>query len=148
MRFDVTYETAGKTLNLPVKRLGKLADKFFALSTKAEVNVFVVTPSRMKALNMKASGRRKETDVLSFPLHARRPFVKDADGRLRLGDIFICKAVAKKSAEEKGVAAEEEAVFLLVHGLLHLLGFDHAAKDQKEKMDRMSRKIILKLKSK
>jgi probable rRNA maturation factor len=84
---------------------------------KAEVAVTFLGPVRMRALNREHLGHDTTTDVISFGLPA-------PDGRL-LGDIYICRAVAAAQAKELGVPLREELVRLIVHGTLHVLGYDH-----------------------
>ena len=69
--------------------------------------------------------RKKDypTDVLSFPLNEKLP------GGFYIGDIFICHPIAVKQAEENGVSIEEELLTLMVHGILHLAGYDHEEDD-------------------
>ena len=84
---------------------------------KAEVAVTFLGPVRMRALNREHLRHDTATDVISFGLPA-------PDGRL-LGDIYICRAVAAAQAKELGVPLREELVRLVVHGTLHVLGYDH-----------------------
>lgn len=69
--------------------------------------------------------RKKDypTDVLSFPLNEKLP------GGFYIGDIFICHSIAVKQAEENDVSIEEELLTLMVHGILHLAGYDHEEDD-------------------
>ena len=81
----------------------------------------LVSDARMKALNRQFRGKDKITDVLSFP----------SDARGFLGDIVIASGVAKKQAKAAGHGPNTEIRVLALHGLLHLLGFDHEADDGK-----------------
>jgi len=69
--------------------------------------------------------RKKDypTDVLSFPLNEKLP------GGFYIGDIFICYAIAERQAEENEVSIEEELLTLMIHGILHLAGYDHEEDD-------------------
>jgi probable rRNA maturation factor len=81
--------------------------------------VFSVTfmgPGRMRALNRRAFGRDRATDVIAFEL----PLVAGTGG-----DLYLCPGVARSSAAALGVSPREELVRLLVHGTLHALGYDH-----------------------
>ncbi|MEI8347587.1 MAG: rRNA maturation RNase YbeY, partial [Pseudomonadota bacterium] len=87
--------------------------------------------SKIKSLNKKYRKIDKVTDVLSFPLHEDLyPYVgrsrKSFQPVLDLGDIFICREVAARQAENFGRSYQEEVIYLLIHSFLHLLGFDHA----------------------
>lgn len=79
----------------------------------------MVSPARMRRLNARFRGKDSVTDVLSFPA----PEVFRAGGWL--GELVICTGVMRRQAAELGHAPERELHVLVVHGLLHLLGFDH-----------------------
>ena len=83
----------------------------------ADVMVTFLGPTRMRALNREHLGHDRPTDVISFALPT-------PDGRL-VGDIYICRAVAAVQARSLGVPLREELVRLVVHGTLHVLGYDH-----------------------
>lgn len=84
---------------------------------RAALTVTFVGPARMRALNREWKGHDTPTDVLSFALPA-------PDGSL-VGDVYICPAVARRSAKELGISPREELTRLVVHGTLHVLGYDH-----------------------
>ena len=79
----------------------------------------------MRRLNRKHKHHDRTTDVLSFALAM-------PDGRLA-GDVYICRAVASVQAREAGVPLREELVRLVVHGVLHVLGYDHPEDDGRER---------------
>ena len=88
-----------------------------------ELSILFVTDDEIHKLNLKYRKKDKPTDVLSFPM------VKNESEliapRLQLGDIVISAETALRDAERKKISLEEELKFLLIHGFLHLLGFDH-----------------------
>jgi probable rRNA maturation factor len=90
-------------------------------SARGDVCVALVSDARMRALNRQFRGKDKVTDVLSFP----------AETRGFLGDIVIASDVAKKQAKAAGHSLNTEIRVLALHGLLHLLGYDHDADDGK-----------------
>lgn len=93
----------------------------------------------MKALNTRYRGVTKITDVLSFPQSGKGS--PDADGVL--GDIVICIPQALRQAREYGIAFHSELLRLLVHGVLHLAGYDHEINAlEKKKMERKEREIL------
>jgi probable rRNA maturation factor len=93
----------------------------------AAVGVAFVGEARMRALNRVHRGRDAVTDVLSFPIDGLDPL---PDGLPRqLGDVAICTRQAARQAATAGVEVGDELTGLLVHGLLHLVGFDHEADD-------------------
>ncbi len=89
-----------------------------------EVSVLFVNDAGMRRLNHLYRGIDRTTDVLSFPLISEKPPLHHAR-QLLLGDIVISLPQAKRQAEEYGTNLNQELARLLVHGLLHLLGYDH-----------------------
>jgi len=83
------------------------------------VTVAWVSAPQMKRLNADYRGVQKETDILSFPA----PPIHRGEGFL--GELVICERVLKRQAKERELTSEMELMILLVHGFLHLLGFDH-----------------------
>ncbi|HWA56653.1 MAG TPA: rRNA maturation RNase YbeY [Gemmatimonadales bacterium] len=83
----------------------------------AAITVTFLGPARMRRLNREWKGHDTPTDVLSFALPT-------PDGAL-VGDVYICPAVARANARTAGVGVREELVRLVVHGTLHVLGYDH-----------------------
>lgn len=82
----------------------------------------IIGPARMRALNRKYRRVDKPTDVLSFPLH--QPRIKGYTA-VSLGDIFVCPAVVRAKAQQFGKPVRAQMKWTLVHGLLHLAGYDH-----------------------
>jgi probable rRNA maturation factor len=95
--------------------------KIAPASARGELCVALVSDRRMRALNRQFRGKDAVTDVLSFP----------AESRGFLGDIVIADGVAKRQAREAGHKIQTEIRVLALHGLLHLLGYDHDADDGK-----------------
>lgn len=83
----------------------------------ASITVTFLGPIRMRRLNREWKGHDTPTDVISFALPS-------PDGTL-VGDVYICPSVARRSAKELGIPPREELVRLVVHGTLHVLGYDH-----------------------
>lgn len=117
-----------------------------------EVNLSInfVSEEKIKQLNKDFRNVDKVTDVLSFPNlnknvdQTLKEFgqEKDEDGILFLGDIVICKKVAYKQAKEYGHSKKREVCFLVLHGLLHLLGYDHIEKKDEELMMKTANSIL------
>lgn len=105
---------------------------------EAELSVVLVNDRTIQALNREHRGKDRPTDVLAFPL-GRSPG-KEAP-RL-LGDIVISLPTAARQAKSRKRPLLPEARFLLAHGLLHLLGYDHATKLQKQRMDSATRRLV------
>jgi probable rRNA maturation factor len=112
-----------------VRGLGPWLVKIAPASARGEVCVALVSDARMKALNRQFRGKDQVTDVLSFP-SAHSTSLR-ARARGFLGDIVIAAGVAKKQAKAAGHGLNIEIRVLTLHGLLHLLGYDHDADDGK-----------------
>lgn len=127
-------------------RLLKLAT--FALAAlrihpEAELSVLLVDEDTMSAYHQKFMGEPGPTDVLSFPMDELRSPDPDEEPVLGvLGDIVLCPSVTAAQAAASGRTAEEEADYLLIHGLLHLLGYDHAEAAEKKAMFDLNDRII------
>jgi len=97
----------------------------------------------MSAYHQKYLGEPGPTDVLSFPMDELRPPADDDEPPLGLlGDIVLCPAVTNRQAIEHGREPAAEAEYLLVHGLLHLLGYDHADDGEKTEMFALKDRLI------
>jgi probable rRNA maturation factor len=109
----------------------------------AELSILFVNDSRMRALNRQHRGVDKTTDVLSFPQLDGFPFPPGSGSELMLGDIVINLHKAERQAREYGVPFYDELKRLLIHGLLHLLGYDHEqGKEADRKMQRRAKQLF------
>lgn len=102
--------------------------------------IIFVTPEEIHELNKQYRGVDRVTDVISFALEDAHD-VSLSDIRV-LGDIYICIDRMKEQALEYGHSETRELSFLTVHGLLHLLGYDHQTKEDEEIMFGLQRKIL------
>lgn len=100
---------------------------------RAEVSLTLVEPEEIREINAEYRNVDSVTDVLSFPQYEGVEDMPE-DGELILGDVVICVERAKEQAEEFGHSYEREFVYLFVHSLLHLLGYDHMEEDEKAVM--------------
>jgi len=106
-----------------------------------EISVTLTGNEQVRALNAKWRGKDKATNVLSFPMADELDLIRAnvADRELLLGDIVLARGVCLNEASEKGVSFEEHASHLLVHGTLHLLGYDHG--DDRDAADMEAREV-------
>lgn len=106
-----------------------------------EISVALSGDDEVRALNAKWRGKDKATNVLSFPMADERDLgIANVSGsELLLGDIVLAHGVCAAEAAEKGVSFEDHAAHLLVHGTLHLLGYDHH--DDRDAEDMEAREI-------
>ena len=132
--------------SVDTERLVQLAT--FALDAlrihpQAELSIVLVDEATMSAYHQKFMGEPGPTDVLSFPMDELRAPEPDEEPPLGLlGDIVLCPTVTAAQAADSNRTPEEEADYLLVHGLLHLLGHDHAEPAEKKAMFDLNDKVI------
>jgi probable rRNA maturation factor len=107
------------TLAVDLEALEKIAD---ALSNK-EVELIITDDATIQELNAEYRSKNNPTDVLSFPMEA--PFTEQSIFGMPLGSIIIAESFVKNKAEEFGHSTQDELSLLFIHGMLHLLGFDH-----------------------
>ncbi len=108
-----------------------------------DLDLSLVGNALMRSLNRKFRKKDKTTDVLSFPLHEKKEARR---GGVFLGDIVIAVPRVRKQAKERGVSFERELLFLIIHGTLHLLGYDHEKSPREAKqMKKLEREILSKL---
>lgn len=102
-----------------------------------EISVTLTGDEEVRALNAQWRGKDKPTNVLSFPLSEEGDLAqaKVAGPELLLGDIILARGVCAAEAVEKGVTVEQHATHLIVHGTLHLLGYDHHDDGEAEDME-------------
>jgi len=128
------------------KRLQRLA--FFILEQlrihpKSELSVLLVDEQTMAGYHEKFMGEPGPTDVLSFPMDELRPPTDDEDApEGLLGDVVLCPAQAALEAEKSGRDVDSELDYILTHGVLHLLGFDHATYPDHKVMFDLTERLI------
>ncbi len=130
----------------PLSDLAKITIEAEGLDSETVVALAFVDVAAMTVLNESHMDTPGPTDVLSFPIEDAVPGTppeRDPDGPpLLIGDIFICPEVVRRNAEEAGVSVEDEMSLMVVHGVLHLLGYDHVDDDDAELMERRERTIL------
>lgn len=101
----------------------------------AELTIVVTGDRRIRELNRRYLGEDRPTDVLAFPSAGpQAPFVAAPEAATYLGDIILSYPRAREQAEAAGHPVEAELQLLVVHGVLHLLGYDHLEAEEKERM--------------
>ena len=110
---------------------------------QAELSILLVDEPTMAAYHEKYMDEPGPTDVLSFPMDELRP-PKDGEEPPvgMLGDIVLCPTVTAAQAAESSRTPQQESDYLLIHGLLHLLGYDHAEPEEKKAMFGLNDRII------
>ena len=107
----------------------------------AEISLTFVSKEEIRELNNQYRGIDNHTDVLSFPLIEDFDFI-DEDEEYMLGDVVICLEKAREQAEEYGHSERREIVYLFVHSVCHLLGFDHMEEDEKKEMRQREEEVM------
>src|SRR5687767_2137933 len=114
----------------------------------AEISVRLTDNDEVRILNRNYRHKDKPTNVLSFPMVQRDlldGLANSDDGEVLLGDIVLALGVCAREAAEKRVATETHATHLIVHGLLHLLGYDHQGDAEAEAMEAIERAALASL---
>ncbi|GAB3601961.1 rRNA maturation RNase YbeY [Microbacterium aureliae] len=114
------------------------------ISPDADVAILMVDEGAMEALHVQWMDEPGPTDVLSFPMDELRPGTEDQPTPPGLlGDIVLCPQVAETQAVAAKHSTMDELVMLTTHGLLHLLGFDHAEPDEEREMFALQKDLIV-----
>ena len=116
---------------------------------EVEISVRLTLDEEVRALNHQYRGKDKPTNVLSFPMVQpdllQTVSLNSDDGELLLGDIVLAHGVCAAEAAERGISVEDHATHLLVHGALHLLGYDHMTDDEGQAMEEIERQALASL---
>lgn len=142
MSADIDIQIAAAADNLPTKlQWQQWVDAALAgRKTDAELTIRIVECQESQALNSQYRGKDKPTNVLSFPFEAPPGFELNL-----LGDLVICAEVVENEAKEQKKALEAHWAHMVVHGCLHLLGFDHINNDEAEEMEGLEVEILQQL---
>ena len=143
----------GFCLKRKIKKIFERAIEESGLGFKNfSVSVAFVSEEEIKRLNREFRKIDKVTDVLSFPslelvdkklsLGELASEISPLDGSVNLGDIAICQSVARAQAEEYGHSYSREVCFLALHGLLHLLGYDHETAEEESEMMGFAERVL------
>ena len=139
-KFEIINETNENIVELKeIEKLLEFALKYQGIGN-AIFNIIIVDEETIKDINKTYRNKDSVTDVISFALEDDKTFI-ETDFRI-LGDIYICLNKAKSQAVEYGHSFLRELSFLTIHGLLHLLGYDHMEKDDEEVMFNLQEMIL------
>jgi len=139
MQLQLDIQTADDALTAPsqLQFQNWLAGALEGLRAEAEVSIRIVDETESRSLNHQYRGKDKATNVLSFPA--------DLPPELEiplLGDLVICAPVVAAEAEEQGKTSEAHWAHMAIHGVLHLIGYDHIDDDQAEVMEALETEIL------
>ena len=129
-------------------------DKLVARAFKLEgfnlpnvyIGIGVVTESEIQEINKEYRKVDAPTDVLSFPIFSREELAKMKEDKLgteiSIGDIVLCMDVIERHAKEFGTGFNREMLYMIVHGICHLLGYDHEIEDEKKEMRKLEEEVL------
>lgn len=147
--FDETKTASLEWLEL-IEKLLNYAGEYINLPDNTEMSVTLVDNAKIHEINRQYRGVDKATDVISFAIEeddgSEEPIIfaedEDFDFPKNIGDIFVSLDKVKEQAEYLGHSQERELGFLVVHGFLHLNGYDHMQPDDEKEMFGLQRKIL------
>ena len=144
MSIDVLNETETGADELELVALVKYVMGQLRVHPQSDLCIKLVDEQAMETLHVQWMDLPGPTDDMSFPMDELRPGREEKEPEEGvLGDIVLCPSVAARQAADAGHTAEEELLLLTTHGLLHLLGFDHAEPDGEREMFELQRQLLL-----
>jgi probable rRNA maturation factor len=143
MSIEINNESTESVDEVRVLALATFALDYMHLHPDTDLAIVFVDEPAMEVLHIQWMDEPGPTDVLSFPMDELRP---GSEGQLTpaglLGDIVVCPQVAATQALAAGHATINEILLLTTHGVLHLLGFDHAEPEEEKEMFGLQREIL------
>jgi probable rRNA maturation factor len=144
MSIEVNNETTFAVDEHELVQLSRHVLDSLRVHPQAELSLVLVDEDAMERLHVQWMDLPGPTDVMSFPMDELRPGRDDEEPEPGLlGDVVLCPTVAERQAAEAGHPAAEEILLLTTHGILHLLGFDHAEPDEEREMFELQRRLLL-----
>ncbi len=144
MSIEITNESGVEVEESALLRLATFALDHLRVHPDADLAILLVDEAAMEQLHVQWMDEPGPTDVLSFPMDELRPGTDDdITPAGLLGDIVLCPQVAIAQAKEAGHSTLDELELLTAHGILHLLGFDHAEPDDEREMFGIQRDILV-----
>ncbi len=144
MSIEVSNESGAEVDEAEVAALARYVLDAMHVHPQVELSVLMVDVPTMSDLHVKWMDEEGPTDVLSFPMDELRPGREGAPSEPGLlGDVVLCPEVAATQAKAAGHATMEELLLLTTHGILHLLGYDHAEPEEEKEMFALQRTLLL-----
>ena len=144
MSIEVLNESGFEVDEVELAQCARYVLDSMKVHPRAELCIKLVDEPAMEVLHVQWMDLPGPTDVMSFPMDELRPGrdgVDPVEGIL--GDVVLCPTVAQAQASEAGHTTEEELLLLTTHGILHLLGFDHAETEEEKEMFELQRTLLL-----
>ena len=143
MSVELTNESGVSIDEESLQRIALFGMSKMRVHKDADVAIVLVDEAAMEELHVQWMGESGPTDVLSFPMDELRPGTEGGEeSEGILGDIVLCPAVAVAQAKTAGHSLMDELHLLTIHGLLHLLGFDHAIPEEEKEMFGLQAQIL------
>jgi probable rRNA maturation factor len=143
MSIEVLNESGYDISVSELSRLSRFVMDRMRVHPQAELCIKLVDERTIAELNEKWMEKSGPTDVLAFPMDELRPGeVNEEPEEGMLGDLVVCPAVAERQANEAGHPPAEEIDLLAVHGILHLLGYDHAEPEEHAEMFGLQARLL------
>ena len=145
MSIDINNESGIEADEAAIVALARFVLAEMGIHPLAELSILLVDAGAMEQLHIQWMDEPGPTDVLSFPMDELRPARAEDDNEPTpglLGDIVLCPEVAQKQAAAAGHSTEQELAVLTTHGILHLLGYDHAEPDEHEEMFGLQNELL------
>ena len=144
MTIDIANETDVDVELDEIHDCARYAMDAMFVHPNVELSIRIIDEAAMKTLHVQWMDEPGPTDVLSFPMDELRPGTDDVPTPAGLlGDIVVCPQVAEAQAKTAGHSVLDEIELLTAHGLLHLLGFDHAEPEDEREMFGVQRDILV-----
>ncbi len=144
MSIEINNESGVAVDEESLVRLSAFALDYMHVHPDADLALVLVDEAAMEQLHVQWMDEPGPTDVLSFPMDELRPGTEDEMTPAGLlGDIVLCPQVAIEQAKAAGHSTQDELHLLTAHGILHLLGFDHAEPDEEKEMFGLQRDILV-----
>jgi probable rRNA maturation factor len=141
---DIANESAWEGYEESLVQQAEFVLSRLRIHPQAELSLILVDEDAMALLHERWMGEPGPTDVLSFPMdELRPPGEQDSPDAGLLGDVVICPAIASKQAGVAGHRQRDELGVLLTHGILHLLGYDHAEPDEERLMFGLQGQLVV-----
>lgn len=141
-RRDIENLSLNKSLEKDIRHALEKIGEMYALKN-AEVSITLTNDAQIHEINKNYRHVDKPTDVISFALQESvEPLITDGPAINMLGDIIISVERARIQASDYGHSLRRELVFLTVHGMLHLLGYDHQEENERHEMEEEQRRIM------
>lgn len=129
-----------------VRVLGKRLDRYCPPGARVRdlgLNIFFVRDPEIRTLNKSSRGKDTPTDVLSFSFVENREFMPFVKGEVYMaGEIFLSLDTIARQAKEQNVEYEQEMMYMLVHGVLHVFGYDHQTDREERAMEKQAYLIL------